>query len=392
VSRPPSFPSGRPDEVAWLAWLRENDPVTPVTLISGHQAWLVTRYEDARLVLADRRFAVGPPGRPDAARLGADLSSPQLVMLRETDPPQHTRLRRLVARAYSERRAAYIQGLARHVAGDLLDAMAARGPGADLVHDFADALPVAFACTWLGLPSDAICLIRLWVRTLIRAHPHDDVKPVLNEACSYLTALLAAGPARSRHDLLGRLVTAHHEPGALGQEELVGLVFTMALGGHRPLSSVLVVLLDILLRRPEQLAHLREEPGLCASLIEEVLRWQMVIRDGHLRTATEDVVLAGARVRAGDYLVVSLTSAHRDPEVFSDPDRLDPARDPNPHLAFGVGIHRCLAIHLCRAVLLGALAALLERFSALRLAAPAPEPPGPVLPAAHRAVALLVAW
>jgi cytochrome P450 len=371
--RPVAFPFDTRDQsevFARLAWLRENEPATRVVVASGHEVWLVTRYEDVRQVLHDRRFSVTANTVPNAPRLFTTPFPPGVSLLRDTEPPDHARLRRLVMPEFRARQVQRSLSVIRAITDGLLDAMAEAGPPADLVADFARPLPMAVICAWLGVPVEEGDRILALADTMNGTGPLERITAAQREMCDYLAALMDARRAAPGDDLFSALVTAHDERGALSDAELTGMGISLLFAGHTVVTTTLASALRTLLHRPADLVRLRDDPALADSAVEELLRYHLVLRDGQIRVATEDVDIAGVTVRAGESVVASLNSANHDTDVFPDAERLDLGRDPNPHVAFGHGIHRCLASHLARAELRIGLTSLLARFPGLRPAAP----------------------
>ncbi|MEV0642444.1 cytochrome P450 [Streptomyces sp. NPDC050619] len=353
-----------------LARLRGYEPATRVVVASGHEVWLMTRYEDVRQVLRDRRFSVTAHTGPDAPRLFTTPFPAGVTLIRDTEPPDHARLRRLVMPEFRARQVHRSLTVIQKITDGLLDTMAETGPPADLVAGFARPLPVAVICAWLGVPAGDSHRILALADTMNGRGPLERITAAQREMCAYLAALMDARRAAPGDDLFSALVTAHDEQGALSDAELTGIGVSLLFAGHTVVTAVLASALRTLLHRPADLARLREDPAFAESAVEELLRYHLVLRDGQIRTATEDVDIAGVTVRAGESVVVSINSANHDPDVFADAERLDLGRDPNPHVAFGHGIHRCLASHLARAELRIALTSLLARFPSLRPADP----------------------
>lgn len=352
-----------------LAWLRRHEPATRVVIASGHEVWLVTRYEDVRQVLRDRRFSVTANTAPDAPRLFTTPFPPGVSLLRDTEPPDHARLRRLVMPEFRARQVERSLPLIQKITDGLLDAMADAGPPADLVADFARPLPMAVICAWLGIPAEESDRILALTDTMNGRGPLERITAAQREMGDYLAALMDSRRLTPGDDLFSALVMAHDEQGALCDAELTGMGVSLLFAGHTVVTTALTSALRTLLHRPADLARLREDPALAQSAVEELLRYHLVLRDGQIRVATEDVDIAGITVRSGESVVASLNSANHDTDVFSDPELLDLGRDPNPHVAFGHGIHRCLASHLARAELRIGLTSLLARFPGLRPAA-----------------------
>ncbi|MDQ1043480.1 cytochrome P450 [Streptomyces sp. V4I2] len=372
-SQPVAFPFDTRDHAEVferLARLRENEPATRVVVASGHEVWLVTRYEDVLQVLRDRRFSVTAHSGPDVPRLFTTPFPSGVTLIRDTEPPDHARLRRLVMPEFRARQVHRSLAVIQKITDGLLDTLAEAGPPADLVAGFARPLPVAVICAWLGVPAGDSDRILALADTMNGKGPLKRITAAQREMCEYLAALMDARRAAPGDDLFSALVTAHDQQGALSDAELTGIGVSLLFAGHTVVTAVLASALRTLLDRPADLARLRDDPAFAESAVEELLRFHLVLRDGQIRVATEDVDIAGVSVRAGESVVVSINSANHDPEVFPDAERLDLSRDPNPHVAFGHGIHRCLASHLARAELRIALTSLLARFPTLRPAAP----------------------
>ncbi|ARF53710.1 cytochrome P450 [Streptomyces gilvosporeus] len=403
-SSPKAFPlHGSQSEVlSELAWLRENRPLTRVVVLSGHEIWLATRYQDARRILGDPRFGVPKEAHPDSPRLNPVPFDADFPALRQLDPPDHPRMRNVLAPAFTVRRIDRLRPLVRQVADRLLDAMAETGPPADLVSGYADLLPAAVMCAWQNLPEQVADRIRSWNAAMQGASSAEHVGAVRRQMLHYVNELIAARRAAPGDDVVSSLIAARDERGAVSERELAVLIFQLLFSAHVTLSSLLASALSELLRNPELWERLRSDPTLIPVAVEEMLRVHTVLKDGHLRVAREDVTLGGVTVRAGETVVVSVHSANRDAAVFPAPhggvgsaqghEQLDLERAPNPHLTFGHGIHRCVAAHLNRVELQTGIAALLGRFPSLRLASTEAGQTWKALPRVYGLAALPVVW
>lgn len=348
-------------------YLRAQAPIVRVHLPYGHDAWLVTRHADIRFVLTDPRFGRAPATAPDAPRL-SPAPAPTASIL-SMDLPEHTRMRQLVAGAFSNRRLERLRPRVAAVTDGLLDRMAAAGPPVDLVERLALPLPITIICELLGIPYEDREDFGRWAETLqsLTAYTAEEIGAARSELNAYLAALLAEKRRVSTDDLLGHLVRARDQGDRLSEPELVTFGATLILAGHETTANQLANSVLILLRYPEQVALLRERPELVPRAVEELLRFAPTDNGSLFRIATADVELAGVTIRAGEAVCAAETSANRDPEVFADPEMLDVTRESNPHLAFGHGIHRCLGAQLARIELQVVTAKLLARFPALRL-------------------------
>ncbi|NMH97077.1 cytochrome P450 [Pseudonocardia acidicola] len=372
---PPRYPMRRGcpfDPPAELRRLREERPISRVRLWDGSTPWLVTRYEDVRAVLADRRFS------SDSSRPGYPANSPGVQVTRRQTPsfiamddPEHARYRKMLIGDFTVRRTEALRPAIERMVDELLDAMAAGPRPADLVEAFALPLPSMVICRLLGVPySDHDLFQRLSRRLLDTRVTAEEAERNNGELRDYLRELVAAKQADPGDDLVSRLV-GRIRSGELTRDEVVGMARLLLVAGHETTANMIGLGVLTLLRHPEQAAELREtrDPAVVSAAVEELLRLLTVVHTGRRRVATEDVELAGALIRAGEGVIAAGESANRDPARFADPDRLDIHRGTNHHVAFGFGIHQCLGQPLARLELQIAYPALLRRFPDLRVAA-----------------------
>ena len=356
-----------------FARLRPDCPVAKVALPTGDMAWLATRYADNRAVLADPRFSRAAAARPGAPRARAIPLETRSMMT--MDPPDHTRLRRLVARAFTSRRVAAMRPAIQSTVDILMDRMVAAGPPADLISGLAQPLPLAVICELLGVPEHERDRFGDWSSAYLSTtgRPAEQIEAAGASLRAYLASLVAGKRRDPGADLLSGLVSAR-DSDQLDDAEMITLGVTLLVAGYETVVSHLAGFMVALLRHPDQLAQLRHRPELITAAVEELLRYTPVAATGGtIRVALSDVELGGQLVRAGEAVLPALTSANRDPAAFDQPDRLDLTRSPNPHLAFGHGIHRCLGAELARVQLRSALAALAARLPGLCLAVPVDE-------------------
>ncbi|GAA0526064.1 cytochrome P450 [Paractinoplanes ferrugineus] len=367
-----SFPfrSGDPlQPPAEYARLRAEGPLTRVTLPTGDPAWLVTRHAEVRAVLSDARFsreAITAPGAPRLLPI-AQGSKSIFVM----DPPEHTRLRRLVSRAFSTRRIAALRPRVQQLTDDLLDAMAGGPQPADLMTGLAQPLPITVICEMLGVPYADVAQFRAWTDIMLSfdANRRDEVLAARNHLNDYLTELIEQKRRNPTEDLLMVLIGAREEGDGLSQEELLAFGYTLLGAGYHATTSGIAHSVLMLLRAPAQWERLRADRSLVPSAVEELLRLSQAGGGlGALRIALADVEVGGVLVRAGEAILPSINAANRDPEAFAEPDVLDVSRKPNLHVAFGYGIHHCLGAQLGRMELEIALGGLLDRMPKLALA------------------------
>ncbi|MFF9093525.1 MULTISPECIES: cytochrome P450 [unclassified Streptomyces] len=347
--------------------LRESCPVARADLPTGDRAWLVTRYEDVRAVLNDPRLSRAATTRPDAPRLGPARPEPDSIMA--MDPPDHTRLRRLLAPAFTGRQAERLRPRIARTAERLLDDMAEIGPPVDLVEHLARPLPIITICELLGVPDEDRESFKEWTDAALTLAPHaaGAVTGARERLADYLRHLIAEKQHRPGDDLLGTLIAAREED-RLRPAELVTVAATLITAGYHTVANSLANSVLALLRHPEQLDPLRGGP-FPPQAVEELLRWTPgPVSGGTIRIATQEVKVGSTVVRPGEAVIPSTASANRDAAAFEDPDALDLSRAENRHIAFGHGIHRCLGAPLARVELHVAFDALLRRFPGLRLA------------------------
>lgn len=359
-----------------LAQLREVAPLRPLRYPDGQVGWLVTGYELARAVLSDPRFSArselkrSPIARPSAAPFYGAPALPGWLV--DMDRPEHTRIRRLLARAFTAQRAKEMQPWISRVVEEHLDAMARRRPPVDLVEAFALPVPSLTICELLGVPYGERARFQRNSAVLFRLDVSADAA---TEAMRWLDDFLRELTERKRGapggDVLSQLATG----GELSTEEIAGAGVLLLTAGHETTASSLALGSFALMCHPRQLALLRAEPGLIDNAVEELVRYLTIFQFGVPRTPLEDVTLAGQTIRAGEAVTVSLPAANRDPARFDDPDRLDLRRRAVGHVGFGFGVHQCLGQNLARVQMRVGFPALFRRFPGLRLAVPAEQVP-----------------
>jgi cytochrome P450 len=356
--------------------LRENRPVARVRTLAGAEVWLVTRYDDVRLVLADPRFSRAAVVREGAPRVA--LAKPMPSSLTTTDPPEHSRLRRLVNPTFAHRRIEktrpWVESLAASLAGDV----AAAGDGADIRQLFALPLPIQVICQLLGVPYEDREQFREWTELgySMRMTEADRVEQAMTDLTAYIAELVGrkmADASGEPEDLLDELVRAREQGDRLSEEELIAFGVNLLVAGHETSANQISSCVATLLRYPDNWAKLVADPPLVPSAVEELLRYNRFSEVGQLRVATEDVELHGMTIHAGEGVMAALNSANRDPRAFEHPDDLDLARQENKHLSFGFGPHFCLGAQLARIELQESLLALLWRFPRMSLAKPAED-------------------
>ncbi|MEU1815232.1 cytochrome P450 [Streptomyces roseifaciens] len=367
------------------AWLREHAPVHRTALPSGVEAWLVTRYADARQALADQRLSKNPVHHSESAHgkgkvgIPGERSANLMTHLLNIDPPDHTRLRRLVSKAFTPRRVAEFAPRVQELTDQLIDGFAARGE-ADLIHEFAFPLPIYAICDMLGVPREDQDDFRDWAGMMIRhgGGPRGGVARSVKKMRGYLTELIhrkrGGLQGEGDEDLISGLIRASDHGEHLTEDEAAAMAFILLFAGFETTVNLIGNGTYALLRNPEQRERLQRalaegDEGLLATGVEELLRYDGPVELATWRFATRDLTIGGQRIAEGDPVLVVLAAADRDPERFADPDALDLSRRDNQHLGYGHGIHYCLGAPLARLEGQTALATLLRRLPDLRLGA-----------------------
>ncbi|MCY1157041.1 MAG: cytochrome [Citricoccus sp.] len=365
------------DPVEDLGRLRDDGAVRKVDTGLGISGYLVTRYEDVRSVLsdparfsnADQRSFELPGGRPLSPEEQAQMQAGQLLAY---DPPEHTRLRHMLTPEFTVRRMRRLEPRILEIVGQHLDALEEAGAPADLVAGFALPIPSLVICELLGVPfEDRAGFQHRTERELDLSTPPEELLALSREGREYMAQLVARAQAAPGEDLLGMLVREHGEE--LSTDELVGLAGLLLIAGHETTSNMLGLGTLALLRHPEQLALVREDPAMVGPAVEELLRWLSIVHAGIPRTTTTEVEIAGHTIPEGELVVCALPAANRDPALADDPDQLDITRGAPGHLAFGHGVHHCIGAPLARMEMRIAFPALLRRFPRLALAVPFEE-------------------
>ncbi|WP_067673823.1 cytochrome P450 [Nocardia miyunensis] len=353
--------------------LRHTEPISRVHLPYGGDGWLVTRYEDVKFVLADPRFSRAVTvDREDIPRTVPQPARPSLLTM---DPPEHSRLRKLVAKAFTSRRVDLLRPRAQQIVDHCLDDLERIGSPADLVANLALPLPVTVICEMLGVPPQDQHRFRDFSDAILSttAYTPDQITAARTELEKYLAEVVAERRAApdTGDDVLGALVAARDNDDRLTEDELVQLGITLLVAGHETTANQIANFTYLLLTTPGQWDALRADPDLVPDAIEELLRFvQLGAGGGSARVATEDLELCGVTVRAGESVFAQMPSANRDENIFHNPAELDLTRKHNPHIAFGYGVHHCLGAQLARVELQVAIGTLLRRFPGLRLAVP----------------------
>jgi cytochrome P450 len=357
------------DPVAELGGKRETEPVSRLKLPFGLRAWLVTGYDEAKEVLAaTRKFSNDYTNLVGQAGMSAEQNPGGLGF---ADPPDHTRLRKLLTPEFTMRRLSRLTPRIHAIVEEQLDAMAAAGGTVDLMRSFALPIPSLTICELLGVSyEDRADFQRLsTVRFDLFAGAGASLGAI-SESLSYLLDIVKKQRETPGEGLLGMLVKEHGDE--IDDVELAGLADGVLTGGLETTASMLALGAIVLLRDRETFGLVKENDDAIDSFVEELLRYLTVVQVAFPRFAREDVEIGAAKIGAGDIVFVSLSGANRDGKLGAEMESFDASRDAAPHLAFGWGAHRCIGAELARMELRTAYPALVRRFPEMRLAL-APE-------------------
>ena len=373
----PLMPEFHSNPYPFYRALREEDPVH----LSPLGFWVCTRYDDAVMILRDPRFGREGMAKLMEARLGLTQDTSRARDMLFQDPPDHTRLRALVSRAFTPR---VVEVMRPHIQ-EIVDGLLDRVDGAramDVIEDLAYPLPVTVICEMLGVPAADQDIFKTWSTDIARSLdaailPADsDAIPRGRDArlglADYFRSLIATRRKDPKPDLLSALIAAEEEGNKLSEGELVSTCMLLLIAGHETTVNLIGNGLLALLQHPDQLRALRDDPGLIQTGVEELLRFDgPVQRTGRMTTA--EVEIGDKRIPRDSVVVSVIGAANRDPKQFADPDRLDVSRKDNRHIAFGFGIHFCLGAPLARLEGQIALGTLLRRMPKLALVSDVPE-------------------
>ncbi|WP_084215877.1 cytochrome P450 family protein [Pseudonocardia spinosispora] len=356
--------------------LRSDAPVSPALAWGGVPVWLVTGYDEARQLLGDPRLGkdfhrvIGlfPP------ELAGAHSTPMSEHMLSADPPDHTRLRRLVSKAFTAHTVTRLRPAIERIADDLLDAMSGDA-AVDLIEAYALPLPIRVIGAMLGVPSADHPRLRDWIDPLLvdQADPTKYVE-AQTELAVYLVELIADKRGRPDEDLISMLIRATDQGDQLTETELINMIFLLIVAGYETTVNLIGNGVFALLNDPTRLDQLRTEPTLLPDAVEELLRFDSPLNTATNRYTTVPVTIGNVTIPANRLVLISLLAANHDDTRFPDPHTVDPRRPSNPHLAFGHGIHYCLGAPLARLEGRIALGRLIERFPGLTLDPAAPSP------------------
>ena len=356
------------------AGLRAEGPVHHVRDADGEELWLVVGYEACRAAFTDPRLSRDWIRSGDISQIvNTEQDQPALAHMLMSDPPDHTRLRRLVAKEFTPRRIEALAPRIQQIADELLEEMVASGKRqADLIASFAFPLPMTVICELLGVPELDRDAFRRWSNEMVARTSPEAEALAYQEMPAYLTELIAAKRAEPGEDLLSAMIHTVDAGGdRLSPDELIGMSVLLLIAGHETTVNLIGNGMRALFAHPGQLADLRADFGLLDGAIEEMLRYDGPVETCTERLALEDVEMGGVTIPAGSTVLIAMADADRDPERFKEPDRFDIRRDARGHIAFGHGLHYCLGAPLARLEGRIALRTLLERCPDLALDADA---------------------
>ncbi|MCL2584119.1 MAG: cytochrome P450 [Streptosporangiales bacterium] len=351
-------------------------PVSKVALPDGYPVWVSTGFQETREVMIDQRYSRELVFAPGGKVFGVDVAAEGGILA--MDPPDHTRLRKLVSGAFTERRIAGLRPQVTEIVDDLIDGMLAGPRPADLAGSFSRVLPSRVMCLLLGVPAEDTAQFRGWSDQFFGAwsRPQEEVLQAFAALGAYMADLIARKRTEPADDLISVLVDARDTGGKLSETELVNFCIALLAAGYETTANMISLSFALLCQNPAELARLRADHGLIPQAVEELLRYVILSGTGNIglpRVTREEVSLGGITIPAGEIIIPAFNYANRDPAVFEDPDRLDVTRDPRTHLAFGAGAHFCLGAQLARLELQEAFRGLLARLPGLRMTVPLPE-------------------
>ncbi|MGU3432439.1 cytochrome P450 [Actinomycetes bacterium M1A6_2h] len=360
-NQPLTYPFNSPDNLELddrYAELRNRTGMPRVSLPYGESAWLATRYDDVRAVLGDRRFSRAEAAAHDEPRLREGRQNSGILSM---DPPDHTRLRVLVSKAFTMRRVEALRPKVCELSESMVRAMVAGGAPADLVDAMALPLPVQVICELLGVPVEDRPLFRRWSDNALSTSSltAEQFSASREELRDYMRSLVDLKRREPSDDLMTALIEARDVDDKLSEIELIDLCNSILIAGHETTATQIPNFVLYLVGDGASWQRLHNDPDLVPAAVEELMRVvPLGIGGGFPRYALEDVQVGGTLVRQGDAVVVSIASANRDPERFDNPEVFEPSRDTSGHMGFGHGAHHCLGAQLARMELQEALRSL----------------------------------
>jgi cytochrome P450 len=376
----PDYPTRRSscplDPPPAIAELRKTQPIARVKMWTGQEAWLVTSYELVRSLLTDIRVSAdnSKPGYPGA--------NPGMAMVRQKypsfitmDAPQHPYFRRMLTADFTVKRIEAMRPRIQALVDEQIDAILAKGPPADIVHELLLALPMTMICDLLGVPYEDQHFFheKGMIIANARTPPAVAAQAIVELCDGYIGDLIDRKNVDPGNDMFSRLVVNQLRPGHITKQQLIGIGRLLLVAGHETSANTMSLGLLALLENPDQQKALVEDSSLLNGAVEEILRYVDAAHAGRRRTALEDIEIGGVTIRAGEGIICHNPAADRDPATFPEPDRFDIRRDARGHVAFGYGVHQCLGQPLARAEVQIAIGTLMRRIPNMRLAVPVSE-------------------
>jgi len=367
----PSMPFAQPDLLTMspaVRALQAECPITRIRTLTGDEAWMVTRHAELKQLFGERRLGRSHPDPASAARISDSILFGGPADNYETEEADDARMRSLLTPFFSARRMEALRPRVEALADDLLDGLAASGPPADLHEALSFPLPTLVICELLGVPYEDRDQFQAWTEGMADLHDRERASAALGSQFEYMKELVALKRARPADDVISGLCAV--DGGGLGDDHVAFLAAVLLFAGH----ETTVVRIDVgtllLLAHPDQREALLADASLLPTAVEEILRLSDTGGSGVPRYAKADLEVAGARIGAGDAVIMNGGAGNHDERVFPDPERFDVARRPNPHLTFGHGPRFCIGAPLARIELQTVFARLFRRFPTLRLTVP----------------------
>ncbi|MGI8315221.1 cytochrome P450 family protein [Halobacillus mangrovi] len=353
--------------------LRANDPIFAMSQEPNHTTWVITKHEHVKEMLKSKSFIkdqrkLSSSDPSQASQENGDFNIFQNMML-DVDPPDHTRLRKLVQPYFNPKTIKDLKPRISEIADALLDKASEKQGPVDLIDEFAFPLPIIVISELLGIPSEDRNKFRKWSNTIVAASDEfdPDIMEDVQAFTNYLTDLFDSRRKKPENDFISNLLQAEEDGDQLNRDELYSMVVLLIIAGHETTVNLIANTMYALFEHPDQLEKLKNDTKLTTTAIEEGLRYYSPVDFTTARWSEDDIEFHGKTIKRGDLVLASLASANRDEEKFEASDTFDITRKPNPHVAFGFGIHFCLGAPLARIEGEIALSKLLERFPNIEL-------------------------
>lgn len=350
--------------------IRMETPISKVRTPRGDIAWLVTKHEDIRTILIDKRFSSNPksPGYP--TYITGDVPPPPGFFL-QADAPDHTRLRRAVTKEFMASHVERLRPRMQEIFDQALDDMLKLPPPVDFVKHLAIPVASRVICELLGVPQPDHHFVQSRTDTVLdRSRSPKETEMAARELMEYFDRIVTSKEKDPQDDLIGRLVLSAELEGQPSHQEIVGLAALLLLSAYDTMALAMALGTVILLQHPDQLASLLNDPALAENMVDELVRYLSINHAGLPRAATADVEVGGQLIRAGEGVLVMINSGNRDEDVFDNPDAFDIFREDKGQVGFGHGLHKCLGVHFAKTELSVALVTLFRRVPTLRVAVP----------------------